>query len=45
MLGGAVMVSVMLHVLGIAVALLAFGRHAPAAEDPASITVFVPPRG
>jgi periplasmic protein TonB len=43
MLGGAVMVSVMLHVLGIAVALLAFGRHAPAAEDPASITVFVPP--
>lgn len=42
-LGGAVAISIALHVAAIAVAVLAFGRHAPAAEDPAAIMVFVPP--
>jgi periplasmic protein TonB len=42
-LGGAVAISILLHVMAIAIAVLAFGRHAPAAEDPAAITVFIPP--
>lgn len=42
-LGGAVVVSIAVHVAAIAVAMMAFGRHAPAAEDPAAITVFVAP--
>jgi periplasmic protein TonB len=42
-LGSAVVVSIAVHVAAIAIALLAFGRHAPAAEEPAAIMVFVPP--
>jgi protein TonB len=42
-LGGAVAISILLHVAAVAIAVLAFGRHAPAAEDPAAITVFIPP--
>ena len=42
-LGSAVVVSVAVHAAAIAIAMLAFGRHAPAAEEPAAITVFVPP--
>jgi protein TonB len=42
-LGSAVAISIALHLAAVAVAVLAFGRHAPAAEDPAAITVFVPP--
>jgi protein TonB len=38
-----VAISIVLHVAAIAIAVLAFGRHAPAAEDPAAIMVFVPP--
>ena len=37
------MISIAVHVAAIAVAMMAFGRHAPAAEDPAAITVFVAP--
>ena len=37
------MVSIAVHAAAIAIAMLAFGRHAPAAEDPAAITVFIPP--
>jgi len=36
-------ISILLHVVALAIAVLAFGRHAPAAEDPAAITVFIPP--
>ncbi len=36
-------VSLAVHAAAIAIAMMAFGRHAPAAEDPAAITVFVPP--
>src|SRR5476651_596042 len=42
-LGGAVAISIAVHVAAIAIAMMAFGRHAPAAEDPAAITVFVAP--
>jgi protein TonB len=42
-LGGAVVVSIAVHVLVIAIAVLGFGRHAPAAEEPATITMFIPP--
>lgn len=42
-LGGAVVVSIAIHVAAIAIAMMAFGRHAPAAEDPAVITVFMAP--
>jgi protein TonB len=42
-LGGAVAVSIVVHIVAIAVAVLGFGRQVPAAEDPAAITVFVPP--
>jgi protein TonB len=38
-----VAISIVLHVAAIAIAVLAFGAHAPAAEDPAAIMVFVPP--
>ena len=31
------------HAAAIVIAMMAFGRHAPAAEDPAAITVFVAP--
>jgi periplasmic protein TonB len=41
-LGGAVVVSIVVHTVAIAVAVLGFGRQVPAAEDPAAITVFVP---
>ena len=42
-LGGAVVVSIAVHTAAIVIAMMAFGRHAPAAEDPAAITVFVAP--
>ena len=42
-LGGGMAISILLHVVALAIAVLAFGRHAPAAEDPAAITVFIPP--
>jgi protein TonB len=42
-LGGAVAISIAVHAAAIAIAMMAFGRHAPAAEDPAAITVFVAP--
>ncbi len=42
-LGGAMGISILLHVVAVAIAVLAFGRHAPAAEDPVAITVFIPP--
>ncbi len=42
-LGGAVVGSIVLHITALAIAVLGFGRHAPAAEDPAAITVFIPP--
>lgn len=42
-LGSAVLVSIAVHVLAIAIAVLGFGRHAPAAEEPATITMFIPP--
>jgi protein TonB len=42
-LGSAVAVSIVVHGMAIAIAVLGFGRQVPAAEDPAAITVFVPP--
>jgi periplasmic protein TonB len=42
-LGSAVAGSIVLHLVVIAVAVLGFGRQVPAAEVPASITVFIPP--
>ncbi len=42
-LGGGVAVSILAHVAAIAIAVMAFGRHAPAMEDPATITMFIPP--
>jgi protein TonB len=36
-------VSILVHVAAIAIAVMAFGRHAPAMEDPATITMFIPP--
>jgi protein TonB len=42
-LGGAVAVSIAVHGAAIMIAMMAFGRHAPAAEDPAAITVVVAP--
>jgi protein TonB len=42
-LGGGVAVSILAHAAAIAIAVMAFGRHAPAMEDPATITMFIPP--
>jgi protein TonB len=42
-LGGAVAISIVVHAVAIAIAVLGFGRQVPAAEDPATITVFVAP--
>lgn len=42
-LGSAVVVSIAIHGLAIAIAMLGFGRQVPAAEEPATITMFMPP--
>jgi protein TonB len=42
-LGGAVVLSVALHMAAIAIAVLGFGRRVPAAEDSMAITVLMPP--